>query len=84
MSQDDNKRRAASAALSYIKDGTAIGVGFSMALIKATESEGIDKLAIPTQSLIGIAVFAAVAAVVAAALPARRAAKLDVLDAISG
>jgi ribose 5-phosphate isomerase A len=27
MSQDDNKRRAAAAALSYIKDGIALGVG---------------------------------------------------------
>jgi putative ABC transport system permease protein len=63
--------------------GTAIGVGFSLALIKATESEGIDQLAIPTQSLASIAVFAAVAAVVAAALPARRAARLDVLEAMS-
>jgi putative ABC transport system permease protein len=63
--------------------GTAIGVGFSVALVKASEGEGINQLAIPTQSLIGIAVFAAVAAVIAAALPARRAAKLDVLDAIS-
>ena len=27
MSQDDNKRRAAAAALSYIKDGMALGVG---------------------------------------------------------
>jgi putative ABC transport system permease protein len=63
--------------------GTAIGVGFSMALIEATKSEGIDQLAIPTQSLAFIAVFAAAAAVVAAALPARRAARLDVLEAMS-
>jgi ribose 5-phosphate isomerase A len=27
MSQDDNKRRAATAALSYIKDGIALGIG---------------------------------------------------------
>jgi putative ABC transport system permease protein len=63
--------------------GTAIGVGFSLALIKATASEGIDQLAIPTQSLVLIAVFAAFAAVVAAALPASRAARLNILEAIS-
>jgi putative ABC transport system permease protein len=63
--------------------GAAIGVGFSWALVKASEKQGIRQLNIPVNQLVAIAVFAALAAVIAAALPARRAAKLNVLDAIS-
>lgn len=46
-------------------------------------SQGIDQLAIPGTRLGLFAQVAAVAAVVAAALPARRAARQDVLQAIS-
>jgi putative ABC transport system permease protein len=63
--------------------GTAIGLGFSWALVKASGSQGIRQLTIPGIELVAIVVFAAAAAVVAAALPARRAARLDVLDAIN-
>jgi putative ABC transport system permease protein len=63
--------------------GGAIGIGFSWALVKASESQGIRQLDVPVTQLAAIAVFAAVAAVIAATLPARRAARLDVLDAIS-
>lgn len=63
--------------------GAAIGVSFSWALVKASEKQGIRQLDVPVSQLVAIAVFAAVAAVIAATLPARRAAKLDILDAIS-
>jgi putative ABC transport system permease protein len=63
--------------------GAAIGVGFSWALVKASEKQGIRQLNIPVSQLVAIALFAAAAAVIAATLPARRAAKLDVLAAIS-
>ena len=63
--------------------GTAIGLGFSWAMVQAMQSQGINQLAVPVNQLLVIVGFAAVAAVVAAALPARRAAKLDVLHAIS-
>ncbi len=63
--------------------GSALGLGFGWALVKAMSTEGIDHLAIPGTRLVVVAVVAAVAAIVAAALPARRAARLDVLDAIS-
>ena len=63
--------------------GTAIGLGFGWALVQAMASQGFNTFTVPVQQLGVIVVFAAVAAVVAAALPARRAAKLDVLDAIS-
>jgi putative ABC transport system permease protein len=64
--------------------GTAIGIGFSWALVTALKDDGFNSLVIPTGELVLIAVFAAIAAVVAAALPARRAARLDVLHAIQG
>lgn len=64
--------------------GTALGVGFGWALVQALASEGIDQLAIPGTRLVLVVVIAALAAVLAAALPARRAARLDVLAAIGG
>ena len=63
--------------------GTAIGLGFSWAIVQASSEQGINQLTIPAGQLAVIVVFAAVAAVFAAALPARRAAKLDVLEAIT-
>jgi putative ABC transport system permease protein len=63
--------------------GTVIGVGFGWALARALESHGFNTLAVPMRQLGVIALFAALAAVAAAALPARRAAKLDVLAAIT-
>ena len=63
--------------------GTAIGLGFGWTLVHAMASQGFNTFTVPVQQLGVIVVFAAAAAVVAASLPARRAAKLDVLDAIS-
>jgi putative ABC transport system permease protein len=63
--------------------GTAIGIGFGAAVMKAVASQGINILSIPSGELAIIVLLAGVAAVLAAALPARRAAKLDVLQAIS-
>jgi putative ABC transport system permease protein len=63
--------------------GTAIGLGFSWALVRALGDQGIDRLSIPAVQLAVIVAFAAGAAVLAAVLPARRAARLDVLTAIT-
>jgi putative ABC transport system permease protein len=63
--------------------GTAIGLGFSWALVQALHDKGIDVFTMPGTQLAGIVGVAVVAAVVAAALPARRAARLDVLHAIA-
>ncbi|HEX4818715.1 MAG TPA: FtsX-like permease family protein, partial [Acidimicrobiales bacterium] len=63
--------------------GTLIGLGFASSLVHALESQGFNTFTIPTRQLLGIVVLAAVAAVGAAALPARRAARLDVLKAIT-
>jgi putative ABC transport system permease protein len=65
--------------------GTAIGIGFGWSLIRAVahNGTGINILSIPFRQLGLIVIAGAVAAVAAAALPARRAARLDVIDAIT-
>lgn len=50
--------------------------------MKALEDEGLTAFTVPVGQLAVVALIAAVAGVVAAVLPARRAAKLDVLKAI--
>lgn len=62
--------------------GLAIGVFFGWALVRALDDQGIDTLSIPVPSLAVVVVLAALAGVVAALWPSRRAAKLDVLRAI--
>jgi putative ABC transport system permease protein len=63
--------------------GTVIGLGFAWALFQALEGEGFNTFAVPAGQLAVIITTAAVAAVLAASRPARRAANLDVLRAIS-
>jgi putative ABC transport system permease protein len=62
--------------------GVAMGIVFGVALQRAIADEGVDVLAIPWLQLALFVVLAAVAGILAAVLPARRAAGLDVLDAI--
>jgi len=62
--------------------GVAMGLVFGVALQRAIADEGIDVLAIPWLQLALFVALAAVAGVLAAVLPARRAARLDVLTAI--
>lgn len=63
--------------------GIVIGVFFGWALQRALVEDGITELRIPVGQLAGYVAASAVAGVLAAVLPARRAARLDVLDAIS-
>jgi putative ABC transport system permease protein len=64
--------------------GLVMGTGFAFALTKALSSGGsLGTIAIPYGSLVLFIVFAALAGVVAAAWPARRAARLDVLTALA-
>ncbi|MEA2704871.1 MAG: putative transport system permease protein, partial [Actinomycetota bacterium] len=63
--------------------GLGVGLMFGLALFSYFKGEGIDKLVIPVASLIVYVVIAGLAGVVAAWFPARRAARLNVLDAIS-
>jgi putative ABC transport system permease protein len=63
--------------------GVVIGIAFGWALQQALEPKGFTELGIPGGQLAFYVVFAAVLGVVFAIFPARRAAKLNVLDAIS-
>ncbi len=63
--------------------GLVIGAFFGWALVASLRSEGFTDLTIPVGQLVVVVVLAAGAGVVAAVPPARRAARLDVLQAIS-
>jgi putative ABC transport system permease protein len=63
--------------------GLLLGVFFGWTMVRALNDEGITDLAIPFFQLLTIVVLAAILGVLAAVYPAHRAAKLDVLDAIS-
>ena len=62
--------------------GLAVGTFFGWAVVRAMADQGIDTLTIPGGSLVTLTVIAAIAGATAAVLPARRAAKLDVLKAL--
>ena len=62
--------------------GLAIGVLFGWAMVTALEDEGLGVFTIPGGQLAVVAVIAAFAGIGAAILPARRAARMDVLGAI--
>jgi putative ABC transport system permease protein len=63
--------------------GLAIGLFFGWAMAKAMRSQGFTEFSLPFGQLLVLAVLAAIAGVVAAIWPARRASRLNVLAAIS-
>jgi putative ABC transport system permease protein len=63
--------------------GVLMGIAFGVALQRAIADQGIDVLAIPWARLTAFVLVAAAVGVLAAVVPARRAARLDVLRAIS-
>ena len=62
--------------------GLVIGLFFGWALVRALEDQGMTVFQVPYGSLLVIVVLAALAGMVAAVGPSRRAAKLDVLRAV--
>jgi putative ABC transport system permease protein len=62
--------------------GIVVGVLFGWALVTSLSDEGIETFRLPVTTLLVIVLLAALAGVVAAVWPARRAAKLDVLRAV--
>ena len=63
--------------------GTAVGICFGIAITEALRREGVTNLTLPFIRMAVFVVLAALAGVVAAIWPARRAAGLDVLSAIA-
>ena len=62
--------------------GAGLGIGLGIALTRALADEGIEKIAVPGLQLSIYVLAAAVAGVIAAVGPARRASKVDVLRAV--
>ena len=63
--------------------GVVMGLAFGIVLRQAVADQGVTELSIPGVRLAGFVVVAALVGVLAAAFPARRAAKLNVLRAIT-
>jgi putative ABC transport system permease protein len=62
--------------------GIAVGVFFGWALVRGLRDQGLVAFTVPVTSLAVIVVLAALSGVLAALLPARRAARLNVLRAV--
>jgi putative ABC transport system permease protein len=63
--------------------GIAVGIFFGWAMVQALKDQGVSALAIPAGQLLVYVALAGLAGVLAAILPARHAARLDVLRAIT-
>jgi len=63
--------------------GLAVGIFFGWALVGAMRDQGVTEFDLPVARLLLYVALAAVAGVIAALGPARRASKLDILDAIA-
>jgi putative ABC transport system permease protein len=63
--------------------GLAMGVAFGVTLMRSLEDEGLTEIVVPWVTLVAFVLASALLGVLAAVFPARRAAKLDVLRAIS-
>jgi putative ABC transport system permease protein len=63
--------------------GVSVGTFLGWALVHAMAKDGINHLSIPIGSLLTVAAIAVIAGIGAALLPAQRAARIDILKAIS-
>ena len=63
--------------------GVALGIAFGVAMMYAVRDEGLNVIAVPWGQLVVFLVLSVVIGVLAALLPSRRAARLDVLTAIA-
>jgi putative ABC transport system permease protein len=63
--------------------GLGIGTFFGWAMVRALADQGIDTLTIPVTQLVVVTVAAGCAGALAAILPARRTARMDVLSALA-
>jgi putative ABC transport system permease protein len=69
-------------ALFGVAGGLGLGTFFGWAVVQALADQGIDTLTVPFLQLAVITAIAATAGALAAVLPARRAARVPVLDAL--
>jgi putative ABC transport system permease protein len=63
--------------------GVAVGAGLGASVVRALKSQGFGELALPWQQMGTYVALAALVGVVAAILPAIRAARINVLAAIA-
>jgi putative ABC transport system permease protein len=63
--------------------GVAMGIFFGVVLMRALRDEGLEVISVPWVQMVVFLVLSLVIGVLAAVLPARRAARLDVLKAIA-
>jgi len=63
--------------------GIVVGLFFGIVVTAALKSQGINVLSIPAVQIFGLVVFGVIAGLLAAIIPARRAANLNILEAIS-
>jgi putative ABC transport system permease protein len=63
--------------------GVVLGLGYGAALVQALKSQGITDTAVPVGQLIAYLVVGVIAGITAAWWPARRASRLNVLNAIA-
>jgi putative ABC transport system permease protein len=63
--------------------GMLVGVFFGWTMVRALASQGFGEFAVPAGQLVAYVLLAAVAGVLAAVLPGRRAARVDMLGAIT-
>jgi len=64
-------------------EGLMLGVAFGWAVVAAMHSTGVTELVFPVTQLLVVAVLAGLAGVVAAIAPSRRAARLNILRAVT-
>ena len=63
--------------------GVILGIGFGVVLMYAVRDEGLEVISVPYGQLVVFLALSVVVGMLAAVLPARRAARLDVLQAIA-
>ncbi len=63
--------------------GMLVGLFFGVVVTAALKSQGINVLSIPVVQILGLLIFGVIAGLLAAILPAHRAARLNILEAIA-